>query len=801
MTDMNNGSGFQSDKINPSTFQLSSRRSQYYNIETLITENDYSVPPVLLDALEKIDLVYRSLCGILFNFVPQSGHPGGSISSGRMVAQLIYQTMDYDFTRPDAREADMICYAAGHKAMGLYAMWALRNECVRISRPDLLPAKTFQLRLEDLLGFRRNPISQTPLFLKYTARPLDGHPTPHTPFVHLATGASGIGDTTAMGLGFGALDIFRKNTPRLHIIEGEGGMTPGRVQEAMAAAASAQLKNIVLHVDWNQSSIDSDAVCREGDIPGEYVQWTPMDLAWVNDWNVIEVSNGFDFKQIAAAQMIAKNSITNDQPTAIVYRTQKGWRYGIVGAPSHGGGHAFCSEGFYQSLETFEQTFNVQFPRYKGDKTPEQVEKVFFQFLELIRNTLENERQIADTLASEISKSKSRLQEYHRVPHPNAPMISLLYDDPSISPNNVPKELILKPGDRVTLRGVLGDTLGYLNQKTQGALMGSSADLFGSTSVSKLAKHFSKGYYSSVTNSDARLIRIGGICEDAMGGFMAGLSSFGFHLGVGASYGAFIAALQHVPARLHAIGQEARKKGYGDQYNPFMIICGHAGPRTGEDGPTHADPQPLQLLQENFPKGTMITLTPWDTQEIWPLVIASLRSRPAVIAPFVTRPAETVIDRKKLGLPPALAAEKGLYAMRTADPQKKPYHGTIVLQGNAVGHAFAAEVLPELDKQGFNLNIFYVASLELFDLLPEDEKAEIFPQNLAQEAMGITEFTLSTMYRWITSNEGRKRTLHPFSNNSFNGSGQAEVVLKEAGLDAKSQLSAIIDYAKTVEKY
>jgi len=32
-----------------------------------------------------------------------------------------------------------------------------------------------------------------------------------------------------------------------------------------------------------------------------------------------------------------------------------------------------------------------------------------------------------------------------------------------------------------------------------------------------------------------------------------------------------------------------------------VLVCAHAGLKTGEDGPTHADPQPLQLLQENFP--------------------------------------------------------------------------------------------------------------------------------------------------------------------------------------------------------
>ena len=51
-------------------------------------------------------------------------------------------------------------YAAGHKALGLYAMWALRNEIVRIGAPELLPQDDrMQLRLEDLLGFRRNPVN------------------------------------------------------------------------------------------------------------------------------------------------------------------------------------------------------------------------------------------------------------------------------------------------------------------------------------------------------------------------------------------------------------------------------------------------------------------------------------------------------------------------------------------------------------------------------------------------------------------------------------------------------------------
>ena len=93
-----------------------------------------------------------------------------------------------------------------------------------------------------------------------------------------------------------------------------------------------------------------------------------------------------------------------------------------------------------------------------------------------------------------------------------------------------------------------------------------------------------------------------------------------------------MAPLGHIAARLHAIGGQARRSWCDKPFDPFFLISAHAGIKTGEDGPTHADPQPLQLLQENFPKGAMITLTPWDPQELWPLVSEALRQRPAPVA-------------------------------------------------------------------------------------------------------------------------------------------------------------------------
>ena len=78
---------------------------------------------------------------------------------------------------------------------------------------------------------------------------------------------------------------------------------------------------------------------------------------------------------------------------------------------------------------------------------------------------------------------------------------------------------------------------------------------------------------------------------------LSGVSSFGAHIGVGSSYGAFIAPLGHVAARLHGIGQQARHAATGEPYRTMVLVRAHAGLKTGEDGPTHADPQALQLLQ------------------------------------------------------------------------------------------------------------------------------------------------------------------------------------------------------------
>jgi transketolase len=790
----------------PGTFRLNERRSVYYNIA--------EIPPSAFPAgqlsgkdllfFERIDLIYRTLCSILYNFVPTSGHPGGSISSGRIAASLLFGGMDYDFSRPEREEADILSYAAGHKAMGLYAMWALRNELVRLGSkeeetPSMPADPRRQLRLEDLLGFRRNPTNETPLFKKLQSKTLDGHPTCATPFVKIATGASGVGMGASLGLALAAMDIFREDPPRIHILEGEGGMTPGRVHEALASASASRLRNAIVHVDWNQASIDSNRVCREDGTPGDYVQWNPAELLYLHDWNVIVVPDGFDFGQIAAAQALAL-SLETQQPTGIVYRTVKGWKYGIGGKESHGAGHKFCSPGYYSSLAEFEETFQAKFPRFEGDPAPGRVEETYFLTLMTIRDVLARNPILTGTAAQKVRGAANRLCSRNRRPRSDAPRLEALYEPGSFSASETPEELRLKAGTSVTLRETLGKSLNVINRATGGAVLASAADLLGSTSVNHINTGFSPGFFNAIDNPDSRLISVGGICEDAMGALMSGVSSFGRHIGVTSSYAAFIAALEHVAARLHGIGQQTRESATGQPFNTWIMINAHAGVKTGEDGPTHADPQALQLLQECFPGKVLITLTPWDPQEIWPLLIAGLKKRPAILAPFVTRPPEAVVDRQHLNLPPAESAARGVYAIRRSDPASAQYNGAIVLQGNGVAGTFVNEVLPRLGREGLNMDVFYIASVELFRLLPPEEQEKIFPESLMAHSMGITDFTLPTLYQWVRSNDGLRRSLHSFRGGHYLGSGSASKVLEEAGIHAEGQFASIMAHAVAVEK-
>lgn len=774
------------------TFKLGKKRAVYFDVTDYTDKPAYGLSGQDKTRFEKLDVLYRALVSVMYTCVPTSGHPGGSISSGRIVSHLIYKDLAYELADPRRSDADILSYAAGHKALGLYALWALRDECARLAAPGLLPKEDKQrLRLEDLLGFRRNKAQGTPLFTQFHSKTLGGHPEPLVPFVKTSTGASGVGDGSAVGLALAAADAYGKNCPRVHILEGEGGLTAGRVSEAVATASTAQLKNAVFHIDWNESSIESDRVTSDGENPGDYVQWNPMEFFYMHDCNVIRVPDGHNFEQIHAAQKLAAE-IDNHQPTAIVYRTVKGWKYGMEGKAAHGSGYKFASDGFYDTLKECEAAFGVSFPRFEGEKTPQNIERFYWDCLLTVRRALEKEPELCQWACGCVEQAGEKLSAAQRTVREGLGDCQDLYTQ--FDPLNPPEEFKFAVGETYTTRGVLGNVLGYLNRACGGTLLTASADLYGSTNAGNISKGFAGGFFNTVSNPLSRSLSAGGICEDGMSAVCAGISSFGKHIGVSASYAAFL-AFEHVAARLHAIGCQAAREA-GEHPNTFIMFNGHAGLPTGEDGPTHADPQSLQLMQDNFPKGACITVTPMEVDEIWPLVTRALQLRPAVFSPFVVRTGDKFMDRVALDADPAAAAVNGVYYLMRA----KNSAATVFVQGAGVGKIFVNEVLPEIKKSGLDVNVIYVASRELFELLPEEQQLRLVPVALRRAATGVTDFTPPTMQCWLESESGRKHMLYPHKKCGYLGSGGAHKVYEEAGLDGKTVFNAVRDYVADLNR-
>ena len=67
----------------PNGLQLGTRRG--YAIRANEIEHAYQPDRKFVAALEEQNVLFRALASIMYNCVPTSGHPGGSISSSRFV--------------------------------------------------------------------------------------------------------------------------------------------------------------------------------------------------------------------------------------------------------------------------------------------------------------------------------------------------------------------------------------------------------------------------------------------------------------------------------------------------------------------------------------------------------------------------------------------------------------------------------------------------------------------------------------------------------------------------------------------
>ena len=187
-------------------------------------------------------------------------------------------------------------------------------------------------------------------------------------------------------------------------------------------------------------------------------------------------------------------------------------------------------------------------------------EECFWAALQLVRRRLEAEPAATATLGRRLLAARERLDGRGRRPRPGAPRVAAVYELAARRGGGHARRAAPRPRDATTtLREALGRALRLLNVASGGAVLvglGRSGRLDQRGAGRRPTSRRGSGTRRPTPTS--RLLAVGGICEDAIAGVLSGISASGQAIGVGSSYGAFMAPLGHIAARLHAIGHQAR---------------------------------------------------------------------------------------------------------------------------------------------------------------------------------------------------------------------------------------------------
>lgn len=248
-----------------------------------------------------------------------SGHTGGSLSLGEIMAVLYFHHLYLDEENPANPDRDRVVLSKGHAAPALYAALALKGIIAR----------------EELDSLRK------------TGSILQGHPDmAKTPGVEMTTGSLGQGLSAANGMALAAkLD---DRDIKVVAILGDGEIQEGQIWEAAMTSAHYKLDNLVGILDYNGLQID-------GEIK-EVMDPAPVAQKWsAFGWKVLEI-NGHDINQINEALMTAEND--QGRPTMIVANTVKG--KGVSFMENEAGWHGKAPgdedlEKALKELETFKE--------------------------------------------------------------------------------------------------------------------------------------------------------------------------------------------------------------------------------------------------------------------------------------------------------------------------------------------------------------------------------------------------------------------------------------------------------------
>lgn len=216
----------------------------------------------------------------------KSGHPGGSLGAADIMTYLYFEEMNIDPADPHKADRDRFVLSKGHAAPGLYSVLAHRG---------YFPVEELET-------------------LRHIGSRLQGHPNMNdAPGIDMSTGSLGQGISAAVGMALAAKHWG--DSYRVYTLLGDGECEEGQVWEAAMFAGNHALDNLVAVVDHNGLQID-------GTIDEVNSAMPLADKFRAFKWHVIELADGNDMAQIAAAFAEARE--VDGAPVAIIAETVKG---------------------------------------------------------------------------------------------------------------------------------------------------------------------------------------------------------------------------------------------------------------------------------------------------------------------------------------------------------------------------------------------------------------------------------------------------------------------------------------------
>ncbi|WP_437641640.1 transketolase [Sorangium sp. So ce854] len=542
-----------------------------------------------------------------------SGHLGLPLGAAEIGAVLYGDLLRHDPSEPHWLNRDRFVLSAGHGSMFLYGWLHLAG---------------YPVSIDDVRRFRQWE-SKTP-----------GHPEYHyTEGVEATTGPLGQGVGNAVGHAVAAKMLAaRYNTPehtifdlKVYCLAGDGCLQEGVAAEAASFAGHFKLDNLILIYDANDVTLDAMAAKTQSEDTGKRFE--------AYGFEVLHIEKGNDLEEVHRVLGQARAS-KSGKPKFVIAHTLIG-----KGIPEVAGTQKAHGEGGAKFIA--EARKNLGLPPehfYVSDEV-----KQFFA-----------------KRKEELGKARAAWESTFQAWRQKNPELARQLDEGTS--RKVPADLDARvpafaAGTKVATRKA-GETVLQAVAEAVPALIGSSADLYGSTF----------NYIASSTDFDpehpgGRNIRAG-IREHGMGAIMNGIA---YHGGLRPSGATFLVFADYLrpSIRLAALS-----------HLPVVYIFTHDSVGVGEDGPTH---QPVETVAGLRAIVDLDVIRPADAEETAGAWIAALERTdgPTVLA----------LTRQAVPLLPGDAALKREGVRRGAYVLVKEtaaLETIVIATGSEVQHAVAA---------------------------------------------------------------------------------------------------------------